>query len=253
MVKDYRIEKRDGAMIWKVELKKLEKDLRIHVPDDCVALFFAGGECIDEFRPSENKMLNEGGRVQKAYKKADYAFYVFNRVKPVEVKWGVGRTPITYEDRKLGGITLSLSAYGRCSVVLHDAGKLWQRLPTESVADGEVGEKDISAFLQREIIAKIAPILAKELNKVGDYTKVNAAIANFSTAVKYDLPDLEKMGLHIESTVIENMDFTDESKEIIAKHRDAKVAKIETELVKEQSEQLRSILSAVSENDKEDK
>ena len=252
MLKDYRIEKREGALIWKIELKKLDKDLRIHVPDDCVALFFAGGELVEEFRPGENKILNDGGRTQKQYKNASYAFYVFNRAKPVEVKWGVGRTPITYEDRKLGGITLSLSAYGRCALIVHDANTLWHRMPKESVADGVVDEQEISAFIQREIIAKIAPILAEKLNEVGDYTKLNAAIADFNKAVKLRLPDLQNVGLHVESVTIENMDFTDESKEIIAKHRDAKVAKIETELVKEQSAQLKSILDAVAATKKED-
>ncbi len=243
---DLRIEKRNGAMIWKQEIKKLEKDMRISVDDDCVALCLVGGMVLDEYRAGERRMLNEGGRLSKQYKKSNFSFIVFNREKPASVKWGVGKTPVTYEDRKLGGIALSISAYGHCDVVIHDASKLWAKMPSEYTEDDVVEASEIESFIQKEIIAKVAPILSKELNKIGDYTKVTAAINDLNSVITYAMPDLESMGLHVEKVVIEGLKFTDESEEIIEKHKESKVAKLDTDIAHERAEQLKSVLDAVS-------
>lgn len=248
---DFRIEKNVDAMMWKIALKKPEKDMRILVDDGCVALCFAGGTMVGEFRPGERTLFNEGGRVAKAYKKAPFCFYVFNRDRSASVRWGVGKTPVSYEDRKLGGIALSVCAYGHCDVRIHDAGKLWQQMPAEFLADNVVQAEEIEAFMQREVIAKVAPILSKKLNEVGDYTRVPASVGELSRAVTFEMSDLENLGLHIEKVIIEGLDFTDESKEIIEKHRDSKIAKIETDLVHEQAEQMRSMFEAMAAGKKE--
>ncbi len=249
---DYRIEKQEGALIWKIELKKFDKDMRILVDDGCVALAFADGTSVGEFRPGEKKLLNEGGRLSKLYKKAKCTFFVFNREKPASVKWGVGKTPVTYEDRKLGGIALSMSAYGHCDVILHDAAKLWQKMPPEYTADNRIEAAEIERFIQRELIAKVAPVLSRKLSEIGDYTRVQAAVSDLGKSIDREIPDLEAMGLHIDKTVIEGLEFTDESKEIIEKHRASKVAKIETDIVHERAEQVRSMAAAVSGNKEEE-
>jgi membrane protease subunit (stomatin/prohibitin family) len=243
---DLRIEKRNGAMVWKQEIKKLEKDTVVRVDDGCVALCFAGGVNVGEFRDGQNELLNQGGRLSKQYKKANFSFIVFNREKPASVKWGVGKTPVTYEDRKLGGIALSISAYGHCDVVIHDASKLWSKMPSEYTEDNMVEAEEIESFIQKEIIAKVAPILSKELNRIGDYTKVTAAINDLSRAITFQMPDLQHMGLHLEKVVIEGLKFTDESEEIIEKHKESKVAKLDTDIAHERAEQLKSVLDAVS-------
>ncbi|MCI8412551.1 MAG: hypothetical protein HFE47_00430 [Clostridia bacterium] len=249
---DYRIEKHADAMIWKQEIKKLEKDMRILVDDGCVALCFAGGTNVGEFRPGEKTLLNEGGRLAKTYKKAPVFFYAFNRERPASVRWGVGKTPVSYEDKKLGGISVSVCAFGHCDVMIHDAGRLWAQMPAEYTADNVVEAQEIEAFIQREVIAKVAPILSNKLNEIGDYTLVPAAINKLSQAITYEMPDLETMGLHLGKVVIEGLDFTDESKEIIEKHKKGKITNLETEIVKGQAEQLRSIIDAVSGGNKEE-
>lgn len=241
---DYKIEKRQDAMIWKLDLKKPEKDMRILVADGCVALGVAGGVSAGEFRPGEVKLFNEGGRLSKMYKKANFCFYVFNRDKAAPVKWGVGKTPVNYEDKKLGGIVLGVCAYGHCDVMIHDAGRLWEKLPAEYTADNAVSPQEIEAYVQREVIAKVAPVLTKKLNEIGDYTRIPAMTDELGRALTYALPDMEDMGLHVDKAVVEGLDFTDESKEIIQKYRDSKVVKIESEIVREQSSQIKNILEA---------
>lgn len=243
---DYRIEKREGAIVWKQSLKKLDKDMRVSVDDGLVALCFAGGSLVQEIRGGEKTILNEGGRLGKMYKKTEFCFYVFNRTKPASVKWGVGKTPVSYEDRKLGGILLSVCAYGHCDVAVHDAAKLWAKLPPDYTADNVVQPQEIEEFIQREIIAKVAPILSKKLNEIGDYTRVPSSVPELSKAITFALPDLESLGLHVEKAVIEGLDFTDESREIIEKYRDSKVVKIESDIVREQSQQIKNILEAVN-------
>lgn len=243
---DYRIEKQEDAMVWKVELRKIHKDMRILVDDGLVALAFADGTSVGEFRPGEKTLFNEGGRLAKLYKKANFCFFVFNRTKPTSVRWGVGKNPVSYEDRKLGGLSLSVCAYGHCDMILHDAAKLWERLPAEYTADNRVQAKEIESFIQRELISKVSPIISRKLSEVGDYTRVQGSIAEISRAIERELPDLETLGLHIDKTVIEGLDFTDESKDIIEKHRTSKVAKIETDIVREQATQLKSMVDALS-------
>lgn len=246
---DYRIQKRADAMIWKLELRKPEKDMRILVDDGLVALAFAGGAMAGEFRAGDKKLFNEGGRLGKVYKKNSFCFYVFNRDKAAPVKWGVGKTPVPYEDRRLGGLVLNVCGYGHCDVMIHDAVRLWEKLPEEYTADGVVQPQEIEAFIQREVIARISPVLSRKLNEIGDYTRVTAAADEIGRALTYALPDLEDLGLHVDKAVVEGLDFTDESKEIIEKHRDSKVAKIESDIVREQSEQIRNILTALQAGD----
>ena len=245
----YRITKRDDAMIWKIDVRKPDKDMRLLVDDGLVALAFADGTMLGEFRAGEKKLFNEGGKAGKAYKKAHFGFYVFNREKAAPVKWGVGKTPVPYEDRKLGGLVLNVCAYGHCDVMIHDAVRLWEKLPADYTADNVVQPQEIEAFIQREVIARITPILSKKLNEIGDFTRVTAAADTLSKGLTYALPDLENLGLHVDKAVIEGIDFTDESKEIIEKHRAGKVAKIESEIVREQSEQIKNILTALNAGD----
>ena len=243
---DLIIEKRNGAMVWKQDVKKVEKNMLVRVPDGCVALAFAGNAFINEYREGDYGLFNEDGRLAKQYKHADFSFIVFNREKPATVKWGVGKTPVTYEDRKLGGIALGVRAYGHCDVVIHDARRLWEKIPSEYTEDGIIEPQEIEAFLQKEIIAKIAPIISQQLSEIGDYTKVTSSINEISDRIRSRVPNLENLGVHISNVVIENMSFTDESQEIIEKHKESKVAKLDTEIMSEKAKQINAILDAVS-------
>lgn len=243
---DLMIEKRNGAMVWKQEVKKPDKNMIVRVPDGCVALAFAGNVFLNEYRDGDNGLFNQDGRLSKQYKHSDFGFIVFNREKPATVKWGVGKTPVTYEDRKLGGIALGVRAYGHCDVVVHDASLLWEKLPDEYTDDGVVKPEEIEAFLQKEIIAKIAPIISQQLSEIGDYTKVTSSVNEISDKIRSRVPNLENMGVHISNVVIENISFTDESQEIIEKHKESKVAKLDTEIMVERAKQINSILDAVN-------
>ena len=249
---DIRVEKREDAVAWRQDIKKVERNMRILVDDGCEALCFAGGNCIASFSGGIPKMLNEDGRLQRQYRNVDFYFLVFNRDRTAQVKWGVGKNPVTYQDSKLEGAMISVSAYGHCEVTVYNARDLWESMPPEATVDGVIEPKEVAMHIQRDIISKIGPIISRKLNEIGDYTKVLGCLDELNHAILTELHGLETDGLRLSKVVIEAMDFTEQSKEFIALAQERAKSKITQEIVASQAGQLQAIIDAVD-GKKEDK
>lgn len=249
---DIRIEKRDGAIAWRQDIKRMERDMRITVDDGCEAIAFAGGTRLNTFHGGTVEMLNESGRLQRQFRNVNFYFLVCNTQQPVSVRWGVGKNPVSYQDRILEGAMLSVSAYGKCEVTVYDAAALWANLSDEVKSDNIVDANEISAHIQREIIARVGPILSQELAKIGDYTKIPSSVNQLNRVLKTHVGGLESMGLTMSKVYIEGLNFTEQAKEFIALAQERAKTRIEKDVVQAQAEQIQSIIKAVDSDKKED-
>ncbi|MDR0426960.1 MAG: SPFH domain-containing protein [Clostridiales bacterium] len=242
---EIKIKKRDSLIVWKEPVKKPVRDMRVTVEDGCVAVCSVGGAVINEFYPGDRKLLNEGNMLVKAYgKRAEIALYVFNNRRPVEVKWGIGRMPASYPDKRIGGIPLSVTAYGRCTILVTDARLLLNKMPESAIADGEVTPDEIVEFVQRDIISKVGPILSAELLAIGDYTLVRGRLESLADRITYGIRNMENLGLRVSDTVVENLDYTEDAKAVIEKYERGLIEPLNTRVAAEKAKQIKVMAEA---------
>lgn len=233
-----KISNQKDLFVWIVDVQKLKKDMTVEVENGLVALCYADGKMVNQFVSGDKKRLNESNTLVKMFgKKCEVRFYVFNSANELEVRWGLGKNPVNYTDRQLRGAQLWLTAFGCCKMKVMNAKLLLEKLPPILSEDGLITGQEIIDYVQRDLITKVSPLLGAGAAKIGDHRFIQAKINQLNDEITIGLSELAGSGLRVMNTIIEGIEFTDESKALIDKESQIVSTKLDTEIYAEKARQ----------------